>query len=194
MAAASSQSTPTTASQTDAAVAYARAELAIDAFESDQETANLASGYSVSAYFAAPRITTFTSQAATANNTFDDFLQHRSAQRRDSGGSGGRTERAGADRVRIRAGPFRQRPGGRSASQLRGQPESERRDDHPAIDAAGHSARRHHGQQSRPAAGLQPARRRNRQNHDERRKRPDGDRAHAGADGQRRRNDRLVQL
>ena len=44
-----------------------RANLANFAAASDQETANLASGYSVAAYFSAPRITLFSSKLLTAN-------------------------------------------------------------------------------------------------------------------------------
>ena len=54
--------------QTEALIAIARAELANFAVASDQETANLASGFSVAAYFDVPRITAFSSQVVTTNN------------------------------------------------------------------------------------------------------------------------------
>ena len=68
LASVSSETNPTTVDQTDALMALARAELANFAVASDQETANLASGFSVAAYSDVPRITTFSSQVVTANN------------------------------------------------------------------------------------------------------------------------------
>ncbi|MGO9923686.1 MAG: choice-of-anchor Q domain-containing protein, partial [Isosphaeraceae bacterium] len=58
----------TPVAQTDALIAFARAELAGFTVVSDQETANLESGFSVAAYSDVPRITTFSSQLVTANN------------------------------------------------------------------------------------------------------------------------------
>jgi uncharacterized membrane protein/sugar lactone lactonase YvrE len=59
---------PPTAAQTEALTAFARAELASFTVASDQETANLASGFSVAAYFSAPRVTAFSTQLITNNN------------------------------------------------------------------------------------------------------------------------------
>ena len=68
LASVSSETNPTTVDQTDALMAFARAELANFAVASDQETANLESGFSVAAYSDVPRITTFSSQLVTTNN------------------------------------------------------------------------------------------------------------------------------
>ncbi len=58
---------PSDASQENALMAYARAELAKFALASDQETANLERGFSVVAYSRLPKITAFTSKLATAS-------------------------------------------------------------------------------------------------------------------------------
>ena len=58
---------PTALAQTDALIIAARSELANFAVVSDTETANLASGYSLAAYFDAPRITLFSSTVTTGN-------------------------------------------------------------------------------------------------------------------------------
>ena len=57
------------AGQAAALMAVARADLATFETSSDEETANLARGSSVAAYFGAPAITTFTSRLVFANNT-----------------------------------------------------------------------------------------------------------------------------
>jgi transglutaminase-like putative cysteine protease len=69
LASVSTDTDPTTVDQTDALMAVARSELANFAVFSDDETADLEHGFSVEAYFDAPRVTTFSSQLVTANNT-----------------------------------------------------------------------------------------------------------------------------
>ncbi len=60
-----SEASPTAVDQTDALIAVARSELADFAVASDQETASLEIGASVTAYSDVPRITTFSSQLVT---------------------------------------------------------------------------------------------------------------------------------
>ena len=68
IASVSAEANPAALDQTDALIAFARAELASFTVASDQETANLESQFSVAAYFDVPRITMFSSQFVTANN------------------------------------------------------------------------------------------------------------------------------
>jgi uncharacterized repeat protein (TIGR01451 family) len=68
LASISSESNPTPVAQAQALTSFARSELASFAVVSDKETANLARGSSVTAYFNAPRITAFSSQFVTRNN------------------------------------------------------------------------------------------------------------------------------
>jgi uncharacterized membrane protein/transglutaminase-like putative cysteine protease len=68
LASISTETDPTVVAQTDALIALARAELTCFAVASDQETANLASVFSVAAYFDAPRITAFASKVVTNND------------------------------------------------------------------------------------------------------------------------------
>jgi uncharacterized membrane protein len=58
----------TTAAQAVALIALARSELANFAVASDKETANLATGASIAAYFNAPRITMFSSRLVTKDS------------------------------------------------------------------------------------------------------------------------------
>ena len=62
----SSDSNATTIDQTGALITLGQAELANFAVASDQEAANLEHGFSITSYFALPRITAFSSQAQTA--------------------------------------------------------------------------------------------------------------------------------
>jgi uncharacterized membrane protein len=67
LAGASSGAGATTPAQVNALIAAARSELASLAVGSDQETANLATGASVAAYFSAPRVTLFSSREVTTD-------------------------------------------------------------------------------------------------------------------------------
>jgi uncharacterized membrane protein len=68
LASVSSETNPTQVVQAEALTAAARANLANFAAASDQETANLARGYFLAAYFNVPRITVFSSKLLTANS------------------------------------------------------------------------------------------------------------------------------
>jgi uncharacterized membrane protein len=80
----SSETDPSPAAQVEALIAAARAELGNLAVASDQETANLATGFSVAAYFNSPRITAFSSHVVTSNNqctlSFSFDLMHDSVR------------------------------------------------------------------------------------------------------------------
>lgn len=71
---------PTTVAQVQALIAIAQSVLANFALTSDGEAANLASGYSVAAYFSAPRIAALSTKYVTDNNeshlTFNLNLVH----------------------------------------------------------------------------------------------------------------------